>query len=252
MLPPASPMLRNAISISVVIPVYNSATIFPVLYARLQEVLGSLTDSYTCIFVDDGSTDNSWAVISQQAAADQHCKALGSMHNCGQHAAIFAGLQYNEADYVVVMDDDLQDAPEDIPLLFQKVREGYDAVMCRRKTVFASPFRRLASSAFYIVLSIISRVRMFPGTANFGIYTKDVIDDILKKNTRYFFLPLTARRYSKVSGTIQVAHHPRYTGVSQYSFRSAWKLARNILRGSLRFHSAAGNHRFTVDRTAGI
>lgn len=115
-------------SLSVVVPVYNSAEILPALTDRLAPVLESTGRNYEVLLVNDGSTDDSWACIRGLCAADRHLRAVDLMRNYGQHNATLAGIRAARHDVIVTLDDDLQNPPEEIPKLLAKLAEGYDVV----------------------------------------------------------------------------------------------------------------------------
>jgi glycosyltransferase involved in cell wall biosynthesis len=114
--------------LSVVIPVYNSEGIILELHKRLTNELSSLVRDYELIFVNDDSPDNIWAKIQTLAATDPHVKAISLRRNFGYDSALMAGLNYVRYPYVVIMDDDLQHAPEEIPLLLTEIEKGFDVV----------------------------------------------------------------------------------------------------------------------------
>ena len=114
--------------ISVVIPVFGSEGIILELHKRLTNELNSLARDYEVIFVNDGSPDNVWAKIQGIAATDFHVKAISFRRNFGYDSALMAGLSYANFPYIVIMDDDLQHAPEDIPRLLAEIEKGFDVV----------------------------------------------------------------------------------------------------------------------------
>ena len=120
------------IHISVVTPVYGCSQTLEVLYTRLHNTLTSITDSFEIIMVNDASPDNAWESIKSLANKDPRVKGINLSRNFGQHRAISAGLDFAQGDWVVVMDCDLQDQPEEILKLYRKVQEGYDIVFGRR------------------------------------------------------------------------------------------------------------------------
>jgi glycosyltransferase involved in cell wall biosynthesis len=114
--------------ISVVIPVYNSELILPLLAKRLEPVLASLAGHYEVLFVNDGSRDQSWKVIQELSRSFPWVRGINLMRNYGQHNALLAGIRAARFDIVVTMDDDLQHPPEEIPKLLAKLHEGFEVV----------------------------------------------------------------------------------------------------------------------------
>ena len=119
--------------ISVVIPVYGCKAALPELYRRLKASLSEITEDYEIILVNDNCPQNSWETIMEICQKDFQVKGIELSRNFGQMKAILAGLDYASGDWIVVMDCDLQDRPEEIIRLYQKAQEGYDIVFARRK-----------------------------------------------------------------------------------------------------------------------
>ena len=135
--------LDPAPAISVVVPVYGCQSCLDHLHERLTLTLEDLVPSHEIVLVNDRSPDGSWREIARLAECDEHVRGVRLSRNFGQHAAITAGLAHARAPWVVVMDCDLQDPPEDIPRLYNKALEGYDVVFGRRSHKPTSPLRRL-------------------------------------------------------------------------------------------------------------
>ena len=117
--------------ISVIIPVYGCKIYLHQLYQRLVNALGSITENFEIIMVDDSSPDGAWKIIQELAAKDDRVRGIYFSRNFGQHIAISAGIDYVRGDWVVVMDADLQDVPEEIVNLYNKAQEGYEVVLAR-------------------------------------------------------------------------------------------------------------------------
>lgn len=120
--------MSDVSKISVVVPVYNSASILPTLVERLKDTLEPIVTDYELVLVNDGSADNSWYRIVALAEQDPRVRGLDLARNFGQHAATLAGIRAARGDVVVTIDDDLQNPPEEIPILLEKLNEGYDVV----------------------------------------------------------------------------------------------------------------------------
>ncbi|MFN9596579.1 MAG: glycosyltransferase family 2 protein, partial [Bacteroidota bacterium] len=211
--------------ISVVSPVYKAYDIIPELVSRLKHVLDIIGNSYEIILVEDGCPQNSWSAISEECKKDERVIGVKLSRNFGQHNAITAGLSHVTGDWVVVMDCDLQDQPEEIPKLFSKVSEGYKIVYAVRNERQDAFLKRLSSSMFYRFFSYMTDTKQDARIANFGIYHKTVIDAILsmRDNIRYF--PAMAQWVGFSSIGINVNHAPRSAGKSSYNWKSLFKLA---------------------------
>ena len=139
--------------ISVVIPVYNAESSLQHLYNRLKISLEEVSQDFEIIMVEDCGEDLSWQIIMDLAQLDQRVKGLQFSRNFGQHYGITAGLDYCNGDWVVVMDCDLQDRPEEIPRLYIKAQEGYDVVLARRGKRKDPLTKRLTSWLFYKIFN---------------------------------------------------------------------------------------------------
>ena len=139
--------------ISVVTPVYKAEGYLEELYERLKSSLEKITGDFEIIMVEDCGPDRSWEIIEGLCKKDGRVKGLALSRNFGQHYAITAGLDHAGGDWVVVMDCDLQDRPEEIPRLYEKAQEGFDIVHARRIRRKDSFFNRLSSSIFYKVFN---------------------------------------------------------------------------------------------------
>ena len=148
---------------TIVSPVYRAENLLDELVRRIQASMSPLTENYEIILVDDCGPDNSWARIQAQAARDPRIRGVRLSRNFGQHKAITAGLDLARGEWVVVMDCDLQDQPEEIPALYQHARnEGYDLVLARRVERQDSWFKRQGSAAFYHILSYLTETKQDP------------------------------------------------------------------------------------------
>ena len=161
--------------LSIISPVYASEKLVDELVRRIQSSLSVITEDYEIILVDDCGPDNSWERIQAQAARDGRVRGMRLSRNFGQHKAITAGLEQAQGEWVVVMDCDLQDQPEEIPGLYAHAQTGgYDLVFARRVERQDSWLKRTGSRAFYQMLSYLTETRQDPAIANFGIYHRKV------------------------------------------------------------------------------
>ena len=171
--------LTVPILLSVVSPVYLADTMVDELVQRLIATLETVSPQFEIILVDDRSPDDSWSRIQEQAARDPRVQGLRLSRNFGQHCAITAGLDRCRGEWVVVLDCDLQDRPEEIPALFATAQRGYDLVLARRINRQDSWSKKLLSRLFYRLLSYLTETPQDPAVANFGSYHRRVIAAVL-------------------------------------------------------------------------
>ena len=145
--------------ISIVSPEYKGEKMVSELVRRIKESVSTITDDFEIILVNDASPDNTWEEIEKECAADSRVKGIDLSRNFGQHYAITAGLHYAKGEWVVVMDCDLQDRPEEIPNLYRKAMEGWDIVYARRVQRKDGFFKRMSSSLFHGVFDWFSGMK---------------------------------------------------------------------------------------------
>ncbi len=215
--------------ISVVIPVYGCRAALPELHRRLTEALKQITESYEIILVNDGCPQNSWEVIREICGRDSHVAGLELSRNFGQMKALLAGLDYSTGDWVVVMDCDLQDRPEEIPNLYRKAQEGYDYVIASRKSRRDSGLKKFFSGCFYSLYSYMTGVKFDPSLCGFSICSRKVIDEYcgMRELHRAFTMYLLWMGYHWT--TVSVDHDERYEGKSGYSFRKKMRMATEVI-----------------------
>lgn len=196
---------------------------------RIRESVSPITDEFEIILVNDASPDNTWSEIEKQCAADKRVKGLDLSRNFGENYAISAGLRYATGDWIVVMDCDLQNRPEDIPLLYAKAQEGYDIVYARRVHKKFGFFKRLSSKIYHGVLGWLSGVKQDSSVAEFGIYSAQVIAEYNK-------LPEVARSFANLitalgfkSAAVDVTHAERGDGETSYTFSKLCKVAFDVI-----------------------
>ena len=166
--------------ISVVIPMYGCKAAVRELHQRLVKTLEQITEDFEIIMVNDACPQNSWEVIEEICKEDRRVKGIEMARNFGQIKAITAGLDYSTGDWVVVMDCDLQDRPEEILNLYNKAQEGYDVVFARRANRKDSPLKIFVSKIFYKIYSFASDGNYDPAICNFSISRRVVIDNYCK------------------------------------------------------------------------
>lgn len=204
--------------ISVVIPVYNCADCVRALHERLTSLLPTLVDRYEIVFVDDRSPDGAWAVLTELAREDPSVRAVRLSRNFGQHIAITAGIAKAEGAWIVLMDCDLQDSPEDIPLLWEQALEGHDVVFTRRVERRQSRFRRLAGRAYFRLRDFLLKTEIPTEMGSLMLFSRKVADAFLRvgDKDRQHGILLTWLGFDAVS--VPVAHAKRHAGRSSYTF----------------------------------
>ncbi len=211
--------------ISIVTPVYGCAANLEKLYSRLTNTLQRITENYEIIMVNDASPDDAWETIKLLAEQDSRVKGINLSRNFGQHRAITAGLDFACGEWIVVMDCDLQDQPEEIPKLYAKALEGYDVVVGKRVDRQDSFFKKAGSALFYKIYNYLTGSKIDRAIGNFGIYSAKVVDSVrqFKEQNRSFGLFVLWSGYKRTE--IDIVHAERETGQSSYSFPKLINLA---------------------------
>lgn len=226
---PEQPLDRASFLYSIVIPVFNSERIVGDTIDRVVEVFTGAGLRYELILVNDGSTDGSWDVISERAARLPGVVALDLLKNYGQHYANLAGLTNATGDYVITMDDDLQNPPDQALVLIDKAMAGHEVVFGQFEQKAATGFRRIGSR---LIGTMNSRIFGKPTdlvVTNFRILRRDVVDRIVASRTAYPYITGQALMYSGDRANVLVRHDPRPVGTSNYSLVRIMRLVLTIL-----------------------
>jgi len=219
----------NHPQISVVCPVYACKTCLYEFYLRIKTTLESIGLDFEIIMVNDASPDGAWDTIVELANIDNRVKGINFSRNFGQHYAITAGLEYCAGEWIVVMDCDLQDQPEEIVKLYKKANEGYMIVFAKRSQRKDSWIKRRSSEIFYSILGYLTDTEQDPTIANFGIYHKKVIASILSMNDYHRYFPTMVRWVGFKQAKIEVDHAERVKGHSAYSTKKLLRLAMDVI-----------------------
>lgn len=211
--------------VSIVTPVYGCCQSLETLYQRLKETLVQITDNFEIIMVNDASPDNAWYVIKKLSEEDNRVKGINLSRNFGQHRAITAGLDYAKGDWIIVMDCDLQDQPEEIIKLYNKAQEGYDVVFGRRSKRKDTFFKKLGSQLFYKVYDYFTESKTDNTIANFSILSRKVLNSLenLKEQNRAYHLFVNWVGFKRTE--IDIDHAQREEGKSSYTFSKLMSLA---------------------------
>ena len=221
--------MKSTKKISVVIPVYGCKGALVELCERLNKSLKKITDSYEIILVNDACPQGSWEVIEEICKIDKRVKGIELSRNFGQMKAILAGLDLATGDYIVVMDCDLQDRPEEIENLYQKLNEGYDVVFAKRVSRKDKKRKIFAAKLFYKFYSFAVGHKYDPELCNFSIMRRNVADAYksMREEHRAFVMYIQWLGFKQA--TVEVEHAERKEGKSSYSMRRRIKLAIEIL-----------------------
>src|SRR5574341_177926 len=211
--------------ISVVIPVYKAESCLRELYNRLKSALHLITADFEIIMVEDCGGDRSWEIVCELSRQDNRVKGIQLSRNFGQHYGITAGIDHAVGDWIVVMDCDLQDRPEEIPRLYAKAQEGHNIVLARRGKRKDKLLKRFGSFLFYKVFSYLADIDYDWQVGNFRIISRTIAENFrsMREKLRFFGGLIEWMGFSPDS--IDVQHAERFTGKITYTVRKLWKLA---------------------------
>jgi len=214
------------VRLSVVIPVYNEEESLPSLFEALFAALGDLPHAWQVVFVDDGSRDNSLAILEQFAAENKEFVVVVAFRrNFGQTAAIAAGIDHAEGDIIVLMDADMQNDPVDIPMMLEKIDEGYDVVSGwrkRRKDTFIT--RTLPSRIANGLISRVTGVHLHDYGCTLKAYRREVLTNFRLYGEMHRFIPAYAGYVGAKIIEVPVNHHPRRYGQAKYGLERTLKV----------------------------
>jgi undecaprenyl-phosphate 4-deoxy-4-formamido-L-arabinose transferase len=210
--------------ISVLIPVLNEEESLQELHQRLYETLEDIKRTYEIIYINDGSTDGTQMILEDIHNRYKNVKVIEFNRNYGQHMALFAGFQSSKGDIVITIDADLQNPPEEIPKLVQKIEEGYEVVGTYRKNRRDSLFRRIPSFIVNKITSRIVGVKLKDYGCMLRAYRRNIIDYINMCTETSSFIPALANIFAKKIIEIEVAHEERKRGTSKYSLFKLFRL----------------------------
>jgi undecaprenyl-phosphate 4-deoxy-4-formamido-L-arabinose transferase len=218
--------------LSVVIPVYNEEAVLPTLFGRLYPALDALGIPYEIVFVNDGSKDRSVALLREQfSLRPQHTRVVLFHANFGQHSAVMAGLAYSRGEYVVTLDADLQNPPEEIGKLVGMLDQGYDYVGTIRQQRQDSLWRRWFSKRVNQLRERITPVRITDQGCMMRGYARSVVEALNQTREVNTFIPALASLYAMRPIEVPIAHEERFAGQSKYSMYSLVRLNFDLITG---------------------
>jgi len=215
--------------LSILIPVYRSEAFLDNTISKTVKELELLDISYEIILVNDGSPDDSWKEIEKITMTYNHIIGVNLLKNYGQHTAVFCAMKYASGDYLVTMDDDLQNPPSEIKKLLYKIEEGYDLVFAKFETKKHAFYRRIGST---IVGALNRKIFNYPKSitlTNFRIFRKEVAERVLSYKTMYPYIPGMLIMFSSKIGNVTTLHSSREAGASNYTIPKIIKLVSRLL-----------------------
>lgn len=218
------------ILISVVVPCYRCAATISELVKRLEASLQPISSEYEIILINDASPDNDWNEIKKQTALSDKVKGVDLSRNFGQHYAITAGLEHASGEWIVVMDGDLQDQPEEIAKLYNRgVNDGFDVVFARRTARKDSFLKKMSSKLFYLVFNYLTESSYDGSVANFSISKRNVIESMLRLREHNRLFPVFISWVGFDVSYVDVIHAKREEGESSYNLKKLIKLSTDII-----------------------
>jgi glycosyltransferase involved in cell wall biosynthesis len=210
------------IDISVVIPLYNEEQSLMPLSLSIRDALDRMNSTYEVIFVDDGSTDNSLKVLKDIHRKNRRYKFISFRKNYGKSAALSVGFQHALGRIIVTMDADLQDDPNEIPRLLEKIASGYDLVNGWKRKRHDPISKTIPSRLFNFTTSILTGIRLRDFNSGLKAYRREVVQDIKVYGEMHRFLPVLATWAGYRVAEIPVIHHPRKYGKTKFGLSRFW------------------------------
>jgi dolichol-phosphate mannosyltransferase len=220
---------RTPDDIAVVIPIYMGKAVLRELCERLVTTLTKTTECFSIILVDDRSADNAWPLICELGQQDQRIRGIQLSRNFGQHYALTAGIDHAHARWYVVMDCDLQDAPEDISLLYAKTSEGFDIVVGVRRKEGHGLIKRFASQFFYTAFNLLAGITLDWSVGNYRIFSNRVADGFRQMREQMRFFPASLSLMGFEVGYVPLPHYSRKEGKSSYTLKKLVSLGVNAI-----------------------
>jgi glycosyltransferase involved in cell wall biosynthesis len=218
-------------SISVIIPIYNSAEILPELIERLNKSLIALTDQYEILLINDGSRDNAWQVIQSLSHTYPTIKGINLMRNYGQHNALLCGIRNAKNDYLITMDDDLQHPPEEIHKLVKEINKGFCVVYGIPKKLVHKKWRNFFSVLTKNLLAKFLGIKRIKHFSAFRIMRREVREAFAKFDSPNIIIDALLTWGTENFGSVEVNEQPRSQGKSNYDFTKLVKYAMVVLTG---------------------
>ncbi len=210
------------IDVSIVIPLYNEEQSLMPLSLSIRDALDRMNATYEVIFVDDGSTDNSVRVLREIHRKNRRYKFISFRRNYGKSAALSVGFQHAVGRIIVTMDADLQDDPNEIPRLIEKLESGYDLVNGWKKKRHDPISKTIPSKLFNYTTSVMTGIKLRDFNSGLKAYKREVVQDIKVYGEMHRFLPVFAHWAGYRVAEIPVVHHPRKFGRTKFGLNRFW------------------------------
>src|SRR5580704_10696333 len=224
------PELNEKATVSIVVPFHNEEGNVTELYARLHAVMESTNWGYQFVFVDDGSTDRTFKLLSELAAIDPHVTIVRLRRNFGQTAALAAGFTHSNREYVIAMDGDLQHNPGEIPRFLEKLEEGYDIVSgWRKRRIDNLWLRKIPSRCANWLMAKLSGVNIHDFGTTFKAYRRELLSQLPLYGEMHRFIPALASAYGASICEIPIHNKHRKHGVSHYNLSRTFRVMIDLL-----------------------
>lgn len=214
---------------SVIVPAYNEAAHLEDLYRRLKSVFKKLSGTHEFIFIDDGSTDKTWSILQDLYEKDPSIVGIRMMRNFSQQSAWRAGFEAARGEYVVTLDADLQNPPEEVPRLLAKMEEGYDVVTGVRQNRQDGLLRGLASRCVNAMVSRMIGQKLHDIGCALRVHRRVAVDAFLQFPEKYQYFPVMFGMVTQRIAEVPVDHHARKSGKSHYPWTTLARLTFNLI-----------------------
>jgi len=218
---------QKPITLSVIVPVFNEEEVLPIFHHQLSEALSRVSEeNVEVVYINDGSSDNSWSVMSTLESVSAQINCINLSRNFGKEAAMSAGLDYAQGGAVIFLDADLQDPPELVPKMLKYWHQGFDVVNMKRRTrAGESTFKRLSAFIYYRLLNFLSDVKLEADVGDFRLLSRRVVDQIrsLPERNRYMKGIMSWPGFKQI--TVEFDRPERAAGETKWSFVQLVKLA---------------------------
>lgn len=218
--------LKPGALVSVVVPAYNEAAVLQEFHRRLAATIDQLPQDCEVIYVNDGSTDSTIDIIHSLHGADPRVALVNLSRNFGKEVALTAGLEHAKGDAVVIIDADLQDPPELIPELVDRLQQGYDVVYATRKKRLGETWlKKTTATLFYRLMRNVSRVHLPSNTGDFRILSRRAVDAVIQLREHHRFMKGLFSWVGFRQTAIHYDRDPRYGGRSKWGYWQLWNFA---------------------------
>jgi glycosyltransferase involved in cell wall biosynthesis len=221
---------KPSIALSIILPVYNEEENLELQYKQIIETVTPLKKKFEIVFVDDGSSDSSFKILTLLAKKDKRVKVIGFRRNFGQTAAMAAGIDYSQGEVIVFMDSDLQNEPADIRKLLDKIDEGYDVASgWRLNRQDKLIMRKIPSRIANKLIAKVTGIPLHDLGCSLKAYRADVLKKVKLYGEMHRFIPIHASWIGAKITEVPVGHHARQFGKSKYGIKRTFKVVLDLL-----------------------